>query len=180
MIYAPGKRNQVEKVDKFSKVLGYISPQIVKQLLIDPFGLLETPAGRRSQVPGVKGFLPPKPIEKISKHWNHQQFRPREFSQKNKVLLKFWGFLPGDTIDGQKTCSTWRMWPLGRGLHLRWWWKKPCTRKIGSLSHYLQGFIHPRWCRDFFHQQYQRVYHFLNKNPTATNNFTRCCNECSP
>ena len=24
---------------------------------------------------------------------------------------------------------------------------------IGSLSHYLQGFIHPRWCRNFFHQQ---------------------------
>ena len=26
---------------------------------------------------------------------------------------------------------------------------------IGSLSHYyLQGFIHPRWCRIFVHQQY--------------------------
>ena len=25
---------------------------------------------------------------------------------------------------------------------------------IGSSSHYLQGFIHPRWLADFFHQQY--------------------------
>ena len=25
--------------------------------------------------------------------------------------------------------------------------QKSCTSLIGSLSHYLQGFIHPRWCR---------------------------------
>ena len=25
---------------------------------------------------------------------------------------------------------------------------------IGSLSHYFQGFRHPRWVQDFFHQQY--------------------------
>ena len=27
------------------------------------------------------------------------------------------------------------------------WWLKPCTSWYGTLSHYLQGFIHPRWCR---------------------------------
>ena len=26
--------------------------------------------------------------------------------------------------------------------------------EVGSLSHFLQCFIHPRWCRNFFHQQY--------------------------
>jgi len=25
--------------------------------------------------------------------------------------------------------------------------QKSCTSGYGSLSHYLQGFIHPRWCR---------------------------------
>ena len=31
----------------------------------------------------------------------------------------------------------------------RWycWWLKSCTSCYGSLSHYLQGFIHSRWCR---------------------------------
>ena len=32
----------------------------------------------------------------------------------------------------------------------------PVEVEVGSLSHYLQGFIHPRWCRDFFHQQYHQ------------------------
>ena len=27
------------------------------------------------------------------------------------------------------------------------WWKKSCTIWHGSLSYYLQGFIHPRWCK---------------------------------
>ena len=34
---------------------------------------------------------------------------------------------------------------------IRWcycWWKKSCTSWYGSLSHYLQGFIHVRWCRN--------------------------------
>ena len=29
--------------------------------------------------------------------------------------------------------------------------------EVGSLSHYLQGFIYPRWCKNFFHQQYEIV-----------------------
>ena len=34
------------------------------------------------------------------------------------------------------------------------WWKKSHTSWYGSLSHYLQGFIHPNsgWSWDFFHQ----------------------------
>ena len=27
--------------------------------------------------------------------------------------------------------------------------RNPANQLIGSLSHYLQGFIHPRWCRNF-------------------------------
>ena len=26
-----------------------------------------------------------------------------------------------------------------------WWFRNPANQLIGSLSHYLQGFIHPRW-----------------------------------
>ena len=29
------------------------------------------------------------------------------------------------------------------------WWKKSCTRWICRLSHYLQGFVHPRWLAGF-------------------------------
>ena len=30
-----------------------------------------------------------------------------------------------------------------------WWFRNPVTKpvEVGSFSHYLQGFIHPRWCR---------------------------------
>ena len=36
---------------------------------------------------------------------------------------------------------------LGGVSPLRWW-KKHCEPvEVGSLSHYLQSFIHPRWCR---------------------------------
>ena len=44
--------------------------------------------------------------------------------------------------------------PKNQGVGTRWfvtyrWWKKSCTRLVGSFSHYCiyQGFIHPRWCR---------------------------------
>ena len=31
------------------------------------------------------------------------------------------------------------------------WWLKSCTPvEVGSLSHYLQGFIHPKWLAGFF------------------------------
>ena len=29
--------------------------------------------------------------------------------------------------------------------HSYGWWKKSCTSWYGSSSHYLQGFLHPRW-----------------------------------
>ena len=28
-----------------------------------------------------------------------------------------------------------------------WWFRNPAPVEVGSLSHYLQGFIHPRWCK---------------------------------
>ena len=28
-----------------------------------------------------------------------------------------------------------------------WWKKSGSPVEVGSLSHYLQGFVHPRWCR---------------------------------
>ncbi len=36
-----------------------------------------------------------------------------------------------------------------------WCFRNPATVEVGSLSHYLEGFIHSRWWSpDFFHQQY--------------------------
>ena len=38
----------------------------------------------------------------------------------------------------------WELWSnLEVGCHWCCWW----TVEVGSWSHYLQGFIHPRWCR---------------------------------
>ena len=35
--------------------------------------------------------------------------------------------------------------------------RNPAPVKVGRLSHYLQGFIHPRWCRISFLQQYDGI-----------------------
>ena len=33
-----------------------------------------------------------------------------------------------------------------------WWFRNPANSpvEVGTLSHYLEGFIHPRWCRNLF------------------------------
>ena len=35
--------------------------------------------------------------------------------------------------------------------------RNPAPVEVGRLSHYLQGFIHPRWCRISFLQQYDGI-----------------------
>ena len=34
-------------------------------------------------------------------------------------------------------------------IHYCWWFRNPANQLIGSLSHYLHGFIHPRWLAGF-------------------------------
>ena len=51
---------------------------------------------------------------------------------------------------------------LGLGMLVEILWSVPLLvlmaeilhQLIGSLSHYLSDFVHPRWCRIFSHQQY--------------------------
>ena len=67
-----------------------------------------------------------------SRHIIHQSSR---WSTSSGLWLEFDQTYLTTTVDG-------------RNLH----------ELIGSLSHYVQGFIHPRWCKDFFHQQYHSAF----------------------
>ena len=144
-IYVPGKRNQVEKVDKFSKALWYIISQIFKQLLIDPFGLLETSAGRRSQV--WKDFRPQSLLKRFRNTETISSSGPESFLKKRRVfflkILRF--FFLVILLMGKKPAAL----EVAFEVVNYCWWLKSCTRKIGSLSQYLQGFIHPRWLAGF-------------------------------
>ena len=37
---------------------------------------------------------------------------------------------------------------------------------IGSLSHYLQGLLHPRWCRISFTNSIMYIVHIIGKSST--------------
>ena len=55
------------------------------------------------------------------------------------------------------TCLRWENTPSGNWRNCKvveihpsyCWWKKSCTSWFCSLSHYFQGFIHPRWLAGF-------------------------------
>ena len=60
--------------------------------------------------------------------------------------------------------STWRD-PLGN--QYCWWFRIPAPGEGGSLSHYLQGFIHPRWCRIAFSNSISLMESHVSENSIA-------------
>ena len=107
------------------------------------------------------------PFEKYiwSSNWIMQSCKPQGFGVKIPKIYE----LPPPRVQSNWVFRVpWRM-PLGSlkndgkdSSHLIVVWhtvdgRNPANQLIGSLSHYFQGFIHPRWCmvvQDFFHQQY--------------------------
>ena len=64
------------------------------------------------------------------------------FAEPHKILAVHvktlsWELMPNVLMD-LRECQANPWWTYC-------WWKKSCTSWIGSLSHYLHGFIHPRW-----------------------------------
>ena len=50
--------------------------------------------------------------------------------------------------------------------------------EVASLSHYLQGFLKPRWWRIFFHQQYQLAVSLISEASTLSQKENRIFNLC--
>ena len=100
----------------------------------------------------IKGFKLIQPSQKQNKN--------TEFSHEPQHLL----MSPCGTAQLKTSCqaSQWSfrfdsgpggLWGkpfLKDRLHILsycWWFRNPAPVEVGSVSHYLQGFIHPRWCR---------------------------------
>ena len=59
---------------------------------------------------------------------------------------------------------------ISRNPRSCWWLKSGGHQLIGSLSHYFQGFIHPRWWSpDFFHQPHHQI-KIIQSSCAATKN----------
>ena len=55
-------------------------------------------------------------------------------------------YVSGRSMKRPSAAKTWLSWMIPGGWYC-WWKKSGQPVEVGSLSHVLEGFIHPRWCR---------------------------------
>ena len=87
-----------------------------------------------------------------------------ENSRWNHVEIMHWVFFfhhSGPTWGGPSNLLFCSCQEIGGCLTTVDGWN-PAPVKVGSLSHYLLGFIHPQMVEDFFHQQYDQMFSSLS------------------
>ena len=79
-------------------------------------------------------------------HWKYPKSKSGRSSPSNRLTRVQWwqspfrGSMNGHAVDGKNP-----PFRMPKCWWYCWWFRNPANQSIGSLSHYLQGFIHTRW-----------------------------------